>query len=130
MIHELLIRTKGKTEILDITEQIASIIGKQGGEGVCCVYVPHATAAVVINENADPNIGLDLLDALAALVPEGKWRHDRIDDNGAAHVKAAILGPGEMIPYRDGRPLLGRWQSVMLVELDGPRQRRVLVRAA
>jgi len=130
MIHELLIRTKGKTQVLDITDQIAAIVGKQGGEGVCCVYVQHATAAVVINENADPNIGLDLLDALAALVPEGKWRHDRIDDNAAAHIKAAILGPGETIPYRDGRLLLGRWQSVMLVELDGPRERRVLVRAS
>jgi secondary thiamine-phosphate synthase enzyme len=128
MIHEFLIRTKGKTQVVDLTEKVAAIVQRQGGEGTCCVYVPHATAAIVINENADPNIGLDLLDALAALVPEGKWRHDRIDDNAAAHIKAAILGPGETIPYGDGRLLLGRWQSVMLVELDGPRERKVLVR--
>ena len=130
MTHEILIQTQEKTQVLDLTEKIAAIVQRHGGEGICHVYVPHATAAIVINENADPNIGLDLLDALAALVPQGKWRHDRIDDNAAAHIKAAILGPGETIPYRDGRLLLGRWQSVMLVELDGPRERKVLVRAA
>jgi secondary thiamine-phosphate synthase enzyme len=93
MTHEILIRTQQKMQVLDITETVAAFVQKQGGEGLCCVYVPHATAAIVINENADPNIGLDLLDALATLVPEGKWRHDRIDDNAAAHIKAAILGP-------------------------------------
>jgi secondary thiamine-phosphate synthase enzyme len=89
--------------------------------------VPHATAAIVINENDDQRIGLDLLDALDKLVAEGVWRHDQVDSNGAAHLKAAILGPSETIPIQNGRLALGTWQSVMLVELDGPRDRKVIV---
>jgi len=81
----------------------------------------------VINENDDPNLCTDLLDALDKLIPEGVWRHDRVDRNGAAHLKSAILGPGETIPVRDGRLLLGTWQAIMLIDLDGPRQRRVIV---
>ena len=91
------------------------------------MYVPHATAAVVINENDDPNLCDDPLDVLAKLIPEGVWRHDRVDNNGAAHLKASILGPGETVPVRNGRLLLGTWQAIMLVDLDGPRQRRVVV---
>jgi secondary thiamine-phosphate synthase enzyme len=115
-------------EVVDITPQVAEIVAdSELEEGICNVYVPHATAAIVINENADPNIGNDLLDALTKLIPEGVWRHDRIDNNGAAHIKAAILGPGETIPVRDGRLVLGTWQAIMLVDLDGPRKRRVIV---
>jgi secondary thiamine-phosphate synthase enzyme len=96
-------------------------------EGICHVYVAHATAAIVINENDDPNVCVDLLDALDRLIPAGIWRHDRVDGNAASHIQAAILGPGEMIPVRDGKLLLGRWQAVMLAELDGPRERRIIV---
>jgi len=69
----------------------------------------------------------DLLDALGRLIPEGVWRHDRVDNNAAAHIKASILGPSETIPVSAGRLLLGTWQAVMLVELDGPRERRLVV---
>ncbi len=125
---ELRIRTGKKYEILDLTQRVAEVVRTaQVKEGLCCVYVPHATAAVVINENDDPQIGQDLLDALDRLIPEGIWRHDRVDSNGAAHLKAAILGPSETIPIRDGRLALGTWQAIMLVELDGPRDRRVIV---
>ena len=86
-----------------------------------------ATAAVVINENDDPNVCEDVLDALDKLIPAGVWRHDRVDGNAAAHIKSAILGPGETIPVRDGKLVLGTWQAIMLVELDGPRDRRVIV---
>ncbi len=127
-MDEFLIKTSKKTQTVDVTERVAAVVRKAGaGAGLCCVYVPHATAAIVINENADPQIGDDLLEALDRLVPQGAWRHDRIDGNGAAHIKAAVLGPSETIPVRDGRLLLGTWQSVMLVELDGPRERRVPV---
>jgi secondary thiamine-phosphate synthase enzyme len=91
------------------------------------VFVPHATAAVVINENADPNVCQDILDAIGGLVPEGGWRHDRIDNNAAAHIKATILGPGETVPVRGGALRLGTWQRLMLVEFDGPRDRTVIV---
>jgi len=128
MQRELTYRTRQQYDTVDLTADVAQVVAAAGvDEGLCSVYVPHATAAVVINENDDPNLCTDLLDALAKLVPEGVWRHDRVDHNGAAHIKAAILGPGETVPVRGGRLLLGTWQALMLVELDGPRQRRVVV---
>ena len=125
---EFSVRTKKKQEMVDITGRVTDLVKDAGvTDGVCLVYVPHATAAVVINENADPNVCEDILDAMAALVPEGGWRHDRIDGNAAAHIKATILGPSEAVPLRGGRLRLGTWQSLMLVELDGPRERTVIV---
>jgi len=127
-MREFKVRTTKSQQVLDITSAVARELRAEGVmEGTCLVYVPHATAAVVINENADPNIGEDLLEALEALVPAGRWRHDRIDHNGAAHIKAAILGPSESVPVVGGKLSLGTWQALMLVELDGPRTRRVLV---
>jgi len=96
-------------------------------EGLCSIYTSHATAAIVVNENDDPNVCVDVLDALDRLVPAGIWRQDRVDGNAASHIQASILGPGETIPVRDGKLYLGRWQAIMLVELDGPRERLVLV---
>src|SRR5689334_24730376 len=128
MQTEFHVRSHRKYEMLDITREVARIVAdSQGKEGLCSVYVTHATAAIVINENDDPNLCEDVLDALDKLIPEGKWRHDRVDDNGAAHIKAALLGPGETIPVRNGELVLGTWQAIMLVELDGPRDRRVIV---
>jgi secondary thiamine-phosphate synthase enzyme len=128
MQQDLTYRSRQQYETIDLTADVARIVAAAGvDEGLCTVFVPHATAAVVINENDDPNLCADLLDALAKLVPEGVWRHDRVDNNGAAHIKAAILGPSETIPVRAGRLLLGTWQAIMLVDLDGPRQRRVIV---
>ena len=125
---EFSIRTHKKQEMVDITGRVADLVKQSGiGDGLCLVYVPHATAAVVVNENADPNVCEDILDALAGLIPDGKWRHDRIDENAAAHIKATILGPSETVPVRSGRLRLGTWQSIMLVELDGPRERMVIV---
>lgn len=125
---EFILRTRKKQEMVDITGRVADVVKQSGvSDGMCLVYVPHATAAVAINENADPNVCADILDALSGLIPEGKWRHDRIDDNAAAHIKATILGPSEAVPVRGGRLRLGTWQSLMLVELDGPRDRTVIV---
>ena len=125
---ELRVRTRAKREMVDLTARVAEIVARADvSEGLCSVYVPHATAAIVINENDDPNVCLDVLDALDGLIPAGRWRHDRVDGNAASHIQATILGPGETIPVRDGRLVLGTWQAVMLVELDGPRDRRVLV---
>jgi secondary thiamine-phosphate synthase enzyme len=128
MQAEFTVSTRSTYEVVDITRRVAEIVADSGfDEGICSVYVPHATAAIVINENADPNIGNDLLEALGKLIPEGVWRHDRIDNNGAAHIKAAILGPGETVPVHEGRLVLGTWQAIMLVDFDGPRTRRVIV---
>ena len=128
MQTEFHVRSQRKYQMLDITRQVAEIVRTANlSEGICSVYVTHATAAVVINENDDPNVCADVLDALDKLIPEGVWRHDRVDNNAAAHIKSAILGPGETIPVRDGTLVLGTWQAIMLVELDGPRERRVIV---
>lgn len=125
---ELRVRTETRRQLVDITAQVAAAVGKAGvAEGLCHVYVAHATAAIVVNENDDPNVCLDLLDALDRLIPAGVWRHDRVDGNAASHIQAAILGPSETIPVRGGKLCLGRWQAIMLAELDGPRERRILV---
>jgi len=127
-VAEFIVRTNKKQEMVDITERVADLVKQSRvSDGICLVYVPHATAAVAINENADPNVCEDILEALANLVPEGRWRHDRIDNNAAAHIKATLLGPSQAVPVRGGRLRLGTWQSVMLVELNGPRERSVIV---
>jgi len=127
-MEEFFVKTKRKFQVIDITGKVQEIVERAvTPEGLCCVFVPHSTAAVVLNENADPNVGEDLQEALAKLIPEGIWRHDQVDDNAAAHIKAAIVGPSETVPVRNGKLLLGTWQSVMLVEFDGPRERRVFV---
>lgn len=127
-MKEFFVKTKRKFQVIDITANIQEIVERAVvAEGLCCVFVPHATAAVTINENADPNIGEDLQEALAKLIPEGVWRHDQIDDNAAAHIKAAIIGPSEMVPVKNGKLVLGTWQSLMLLEFDGPRERKVIV---
>jgi secondary thiamine-phosphate synthase enzyme len=128
MQAEFHVRSQCKYQMLDITGQVAEIVRTANlPEAICSVYVTHATAAVVINENDDPNVCDDVLDALDKLIPEGVWRHDRVDNNAAAHIKSAILGPGETVPVHAGKLVLGTWQAIMLVELDGPRDRRVVV---
>ena len=128
MIAEFRIRTTTKREMIDLTARVADIVARADvAEGLCSVYTPHATAAIVVNENDDPNVCVDVLEALDRLVPAGIWRHDRVDGNAASHIQATILGPGETIPVHQGKLLLGTWQAVMLVELDGPRDRRVVV---
>jgi secondary thiamine-phosphate synthase enzyme len=125
---ELQVQTTQAREMIDITGEVAAIVrGSEVAEGLCNVYVAHATAAIVVNENDDPNVCVDTLDALDKLVPAGVWRHDRVDGNAASHIQAAMLGPSETIPFLDGGLVLGRWQAIMLVELDGPRDRRVIV---
>jgi secondary thiamine-phosphate synthase enzyme len=125
---ELRINTSRKYQVINITPQVAEIVHKVGtADGICHVYVSHTTAAVTINENADPNIGVDLVEALNRLIPEGIWQHDKIDTNGAAHIKASMIGPSESIPVRNGKLLLGTWQAVMLVEFDGPRERQLII---
>jgi len=128
MIFE--IDTARKRETIDITERVREIVRRSNLQrGLCHVMVLHATAAIVVNENDDPNIGVDLLTALVRAVPDhAGWLHDRIDDNAQAHILASVLGPSEIVAVEDGDLCLGRWQALMLVELDGPRRgRRVAV---
>ena len=122
------ISTSKRQELIDITSKVEAIVKKSKvKEGLCTVFAMHATAAIIINENADPNICLDLIDSLNEIVPRGKWRHDKLDGNADAHIKSSILGPSETIPIKDNRLQLGTWQSIMMVELDGPRNRKIIV---
>ena len=127
--RELTFSTNQREDLVDITADIDRVIKESELEsGLCNIYVPHATTGVVVNENADPHLIDDVLGILRKLAPQGTFLHDRIDGNGDAHVKSAIVGPSETIPFNNGRLLLGTWQSVMLCEFDGPRRtRRVVV---
>jgi secondary thiamine-phosphate synthase enzyme len=123
------VATRQPQQSIDITESVKDIVAAAGAEsGLCHVLVLHSTAAVVVNESHDPNIGVDLIHALERMVPDrAGWLHDRVDDNAHAHIKAAFLGPSETIPVSRGELLLGTWQRILLIELDGPRKRRVSV---
>jgi len=123
------VETESPTQSIDISARVAERVQRSGvRNGLCHVMVLHSTAAVVVNETADPNIGLDVIDALDRAVPlRGDWRHDRIDDNAHSHIKASILGPSETIPVRNGELVLGTWQGIWLIEFDGPRKRSVSV---
>ena len=128
MQEMLRIKTSKSQEVVDITGQVVKVLARsRRDEGICTVFVRHATAAIIINENADPGFRLDVVSALDRLFPQGIWEHDKVDDNGAAHLKAMILGPSETVPIRGGRLLLGTWQGIALVECDGPREREIVV---
>lgn len=123
------IETRAAQVCVDVTREVAEIVRRSGvRRGLAHVMVLHATAAIAINENDDPNIGVDLLRALDTAIPmRAGWLHDRVDGNAHAHLKAALLGPSETLAVEGGELVLGRWQGVMLVELDGPRSRRISV---
>ncbi len=122
------VATKHKRELVDVTERVREHVRRSGiRDGICALYAQGATAALMVQENDDPNITLDVLDCLDGLAPQGRWRHDRVDDNGAAHIQAGIVGPSEVIPIRDGELALSTWQNVFLCDFDGPRSRRTIV---
>ena len=121
----MIIKTKSKEELVDITSKVNSLIKVE--KGICNIFVKHTTASLIINENYDPNICKDFLKLLDEIIPQGKWLHDKIDGNGAAHLKSSILGCSVNIPIIESKLFLGKWQALMLVELDGPRERVVVV---
>ncbi len=122
------IKSKGKTELIDITEEVNKAIRDSGvRSGVCYLYVPHTTAGIAINEGADPAVKRDILTTLTRLVPfEGDYHHS--EGNSAAHVKASIIGPSVFVLVEEAKPVLGTWQSIYFCEFDGPRHRRVLLK--
>ena len=127
MTH-LTVKTSARFEMIDITGRVAAVVRESGiKQGTCHVFVPHTTAAVTINENADPDVPRDILAALDRIVPlsEG-YRH--AEGNSAAHIKASLFGASVNVLIDDGALLLGIWQSLFLCEFDGPRTRNVLVK--
>ena len=119
--------TTSERELVDFTREAQQVVRASGvQEGLCALYAHGATAALMIQENDDPNIGKDVVSCLDKLIPKGVWLHDRIDGNGASHIQAGIIGPSESIPIRAGKLDLSTWQNVFFCELDGPRRQRTV----
>jgi secondary thiamine-phosphate synthase enzyme len=125
MLHTLSVRTHNRTEFLDLTSQIQEVVQQSGvTEGLCHIFVPHTTAAVTINENADPSVKADILMVLNKLVSDREsYRH--LEGNAPAHVKASLVGPQLTVLVSDSRLVLGTWQGIFFCEFDGPRSRKV-----
>ncbi len=128
MIKKLDIPTGSEEALVDITRRVEEAVRESGVDaGLCVIYVPHTTAGVTINENADPSVRRDLLMTLARAVPETlPFAHT--EGNASAHVKASLVGSSVTVFIEDGRLRLGTWQGIFLCEFDGPRERRVLVK--
>jgi len=130
MLKEFKISTSEKQELIDITEEVRQIIKNSRVEkGICIVYVPHATAGILVNENYDNSVCNDIINKLEEIAPStNRYEHDKIDDNAHSHIKASIIGPSETIIIQNSELVLGTWQSCALAEFDGPKTRTVLVK--
>ena len=124
----LSVKTRARTELIDVTSDINQVIQKSGIEqGLCMLYVPHTTAAVTINESADPSVKSDMLMILNKIIPwEANYRH--LEGNSAAHIKSTLVGPSELIAIENRKLVLGTWQGIFFCEFDGPRSRKLHVR--
>ena len=128
-MKQIEVRTASRRQMLTITSEVQAAVRELGiGDGVCHVYVPHTTAAVVINENADPDVPRDLLAAYESMVPDIRFAH--AEGNSDAHLMATVLGSTVTVLVEGGRLRLGTWQGIFFVELDGPRSRKVWISAA
>ena len=123
-MHTLTIKTTKKEELIDITKTISDLV--KISEGICFIFIRHATAALFINEN-ESGIKDDLLKLLKDLVPETEWKHNKIDNNATSHLKANLLQNSIFIPVSNGKLMLGKWQSIFLAEFDGPRERELVI---
>ncbi len=122
----IFIRSTDREQILLVTPQVQSALaGLSTGDGVCTVVTPHTTCALSVNENADPDVPTDLTSALRAMIPAVSFRHG--EGNSDAHLLSMIIGTSLSWPYRQGKLILGTWQGIYFVELDGPRERKITV---
>ena len=127
-MKEITVQTRARTEMIDITAAVQKMINEEKIEsGICLVYTPHTTAAITINENADPDVPRDMLAALDRAVPlSANYRH--AEGNSAAHVKSSLVGASELVIIENNRLVLGTWQSIFFCEFDGPRTRKVIIK--
>jgi secondary thiamine-phosphate synthase enzyme len=126
-VQTLNVRTNRQVELIDITGDVAQAIRDEGiEEGLALVFVPHTTAGVTINENADPSVARDMVMETNKVIPfEDGYAHT--EGNSAAHIKSSLYGPSQMVIVSDGKPVLGTWQGIYFCEFDGPRRRKVHV---
>jgi secondary thiamine-phosphate synthase enzyme len=128
MFETFQVRTSAKTGFIDITRSVQEVIQKLGiKDGICFIFVPHTTAAITINENADPSVSKDIGMELNKIVPfQDRYQH--LEGNSPAHIKASLLGPSQTLFVESGRLVLGTWQGIFFCEFDGPRNRNVYVK--
>ena len=124
----LSVKTSARTELIDITSKIAKWVRESGvSEGLCMLYVPHTTAAVTINESADPSVRGDIMMVLNQIIPwDANYKH--LEGNSPAHVKSTLVGASELVAIENGSLVLGTWQGLFFCEFDGPRTRKIQVR--
>jgi secondary thiamine-phosphate synthase enzyme len=127
-MKEINVRTNSRAEMIDITDLVQAVISeKKIKSGICVIFTPHTTAAVTINENADPDVPNDIINALEKTLPRSiQYRH--AEGNSPAHVKSSLVGVSELVLVENGRLVLGTWQAIFFCEFDGPRQRKVIVK--
>ena len=127
-MKKIIIQTHSKTDLLDITNEVAKQVKESKiKDGICTLFAPHTTAALTVNENADPSVREDILSELNRLVPfNGRYRHT--EGNAAAHIKSSMVGCSKSIIIENGHLLLGTWQGIYFCEFDGPRQREVWIK--
>ena len=120
------VRTKEREQILIVTDQVQKALAAMtDGDGICTIVTPHTTCALSVNENADPDVTTDLVRALRAMIPDVRFDHG--EGNSDSHLLSMLIGTSLSWPYRNGRLVLGTWQGVYFIELDGPRERKVTV---
>jgi secondary thiamine-phosphate synthase enzyme len=124
---EVIVPTSSRVQLLDVTARIADELSRSKVKsGVCYLYVPHTTAGVTINENADPDVVTDIINGLEKLVPSrGNYHH--AEGNSDAHIKASLVGFSGIVPIIDGKLAVGTWQGIYFCEFDGPRRRKLLI---
>ncbi len=128
MLKYLEVVTQKRTHFEDITDAVQEIVDESGVEnGICYLYVPHTTAGIFINENADPDVKWDIEQTLEKLIPwKDSYKH--IEGNAAAHIKSVLVGTNTFVPIKNGKLMLGTWQGIFFAEFDGPRDRKVIVK--
>lgn len=124
----LSVQSNSRTEFIDLTQKLQAMVAETGVKsGFCLLFVPHTTAAVTINENADPSVPADILKVLNQVIPwQADYRH--LEGNSAAHIKSTLVGASQTVAIAEGRLVLGTWQAVFFCEFDGPRRRQLHVR--
>jgi secondary thiamine-phosphate synthase enzyme len=128
MVKQLNVKTSRRVELVDITDLVQGAVSEGGIKtGLCTVYVPHTTAGVTINENADPSVRGDIVSELNKVIPfDDNYSH--LEGNAAAHIKSSIIGASETVLVDGGSLVLGTWQGIFFCEFDGPRSRKVIVK--
>lgn len=127
-MQKIRVKSENRMQMIDITSRIETSISHMNLDyGLCMIFVPHTTAAVTINESADPSVCRDIQNKLDDVIPRGESLYSHFEGNSDAHIKASLVGASELVIVEEGRPVLGRWQGIFFCEFDGPRSRTVYI---